>query len=132
MQYGWYNYDYAHIPYGGEWDCRNLLVPVDLVYGIHISNSKIVIGGGFAICKQLAATGSIGTWCPVEIEDSLLTTTIGPELLVGIELHGWRMVIFPSFKYAYGLDGVNDKFPTIDGDVPKHYFFLVLGIFYRL
>jgi hypothetical protein len=49
-----------------------------------------------------------------------------------MELQGGRIVLHPSFKYAYGLDGVNDKFPTIDGDVPKHYFLLGLTIYYGL
>lgn len=132
VQYGWYNYDYAHIEYGGEWDCRNLIIPVDLAYGFPIGSNKIVIGGGIAVCKQLAATGTVGFITPVEIADSLLKTTIGPELLLGFELHLSRVVLFPSFKYAYGLDGVNNEFPTIDGYVPKHYFLPGFGIFYRL
>lgn len=132
LQYGWYNYDYAHIPYGGEWDCRNLIIPVDLMYGMRMGSNKIIIGGGFAVCKQLAATGTVGTFCPAEIPDSLLETTVSPELLLGIELHAGRMVLFPSFKYAYGLDGVSDEFPTIGGDVTNHYILLGLGILYRL
>lgn len=132
VQYGWYNYDYAHIPYGGEWDCRNLIIPVDLLYGIPMGNHKVVAGGGFAVCKQLAATGTAGFITPVEIADSLLKTAIGPELLIGVELHGGHMVLFPSFKYAYGINGVSDEFPSIDGDVPKHYFLLGLSLFYRL
>jgi hypothetical protein len=132
LQYGWYNYDYDHIPYGGEWDCRNLIIPVDLVYGIRIGSNKIVIGGGFAVCKQLAATGKVGFITPVKLPDELLETTFGPGLLLGIEFHVGRMVLFPSFKYTYGLDGVSDEFPTIDGDVSNHYLLMGLGILYRL
>ena len=67
--------------------CGNIILPVDLLYGIPMAKHKILLGAGFAICKALNAYGAVGFITPVSVPDSILETNIGPELVFGIEMN---------------------------------------------
>jgi hypothetical protein len=138
LHYGWYNYDYTYTTASDTlesgWSFRNLLLPVDLMYGFSLGNNRLVIGGGLSICRQLSGTlTELGN--SYEIPDSLLETTIGPQVLVGFEIPTGRLTLCPSLKYVYGMDGLSARqLPLLPADqkISKHYILLCLGIFYSL
>ncbi|UCD05278.1 MAG: outer membrane beta-barrel protein [candidate division WOR-3 bacterium] len=136
LQYGWYNFQYSHtsattsVDYAG-WKVNNLLIPVHLMYGIPLGKNRMVIGAGISICRQLSATSS-GPEHYVEVPDSLLETTVGPQVSIGYEMRAGGVSIFPSFSYVYGIGGLSDQLVYSTGSISNHYFMLCLGLLYRL
>lgn len=130
LQYAWYHYDYDSITL--EWSCGNLLLPVDVMYGIPIGNNKIVIGAGLAICKRLDVRGSVGFITPIDIPDGLLETNIGPELMVGMELNVQSICLLPSIRYAYALDGPSNTYWDRGEETSHHYILLGFAMMVRL
>lgn len=131
-EYGWYNYKYTFTAptetVESEWKYRDLFVPIDLMYGIPLGRDRFIIGVGLSVCLQLSGTmpGSD------DIPDSLLETTVGPQISLGYEIHAGRVRVFPSFRYIYGIDGISDRILSTGEDISKHYFLLGLGLYYSL
>jgi len=130
IQYAWYYYEYEHTT--NEWSCGNLLLPIDLFYGIPVGNNKVVFGTGFAICKTLNAKGAVGFITPIAIPDSTLETNIGPEFMLGMEMNFQSICILPSIKYAYGLDGPSNKYWDRGEETSHHYILLGIAMMVRL
>ena len=132
LEYSAYNYEYKILSYEPvpfpKYNYNSLLVPVDIIYGISVGQNRMAIGVGFCICKQLSGT-MYGTDA---IPDSLLETTVGPELFLGYEIYSERIGIFPSFRYIYGINGLSERMIEAGDEVSNHYFLLGLGLFYRL
>jgi len=135
LQYGWYNYKYTYSSASGtiesEWKYTNVLLPVDLMYGIQVGRNRLAIGAGFSVCRQLRGTMP-GLEFHVDIPDSFLETTIGPEVLLGYEIQSGCVRVFPSFRYIYSIDGLSDRLLPVGDNISKHYFLLDLGLFYSL
>jgi len=129
LQYAWYYYEYE--PVTLEWSCGNLLLPVDLIYGIPIGKNKIVLGAGFAICKTLNATGAVGFITPISVPDSILETNIGPELMVGMEINFQSICLFPSIRYAHALNGPSNKYWDREEETSHHYILLGIAMMVR-
>jgi hypothetical protein len=130
LQYAWYYYEYE--PVTLEWSCGNLLLPIDLLYGIRTGNNKIILGAGLAICKTLNATGAVGFITPISVPDSILDTNIGPELMVGMEMNYQSICLIPSVKYAYALDGPSNRYWDRQEETSHHYILLGLAMMVRL
>lgn len=130
IQYGWYYYEYEHTT--NEWSCGNLLLPIDLLYGIPFGNNKIILGAGLAICRTLNATGAVGFITPISVPDSILETKIGPEFMVGMAIDFQSICVIPSINYAYGLDGPSNKYWDREEDTSHHYILLGLAMMVRL
>ena len=130
LQYAWYYYEYETVTQ--EWSCGNLILPIDLLYGIPIGKNKIVFGAGFAICKALNAKGAVGVITPISVPDSLLETNIGPELMLGMEINFQSICLLPLLKYAYALDGPSSKYWDREEDTSHHYILLNLAMMVRL
>ncbi len=130
LQYTWYYYEYEHTT--NEWSCGNLLLPIDLLYGIRTGNNKIILGAGLAICKTLNATGAVGFITPISVPDSLLETNIGPEFMLGMEINFQSICLLPSLKYAYGLDGPSNRYWDREEKTSHHYILLGFAMMVRL
>ncbi len=136
VHYGWYNFQYTHtsatasVDYAG-WEVNNLLIPFQLMYGVPLGKNRMVIGAGVFICRQLDVT-SFGPELYVAVPDSLLETTVGPQILIGYEMKTGGVSVFPSFRYVYGIGGLSNQLLYTSESISNHYFMLCLGVLYNL
>jgi hypothetical protein len=135
LQYGRYDYYYTcNAPpeiTGARYEYGNLLMPLEFMYGFLLGGKRLTIGGGVMVCRQL--NGKIpGPVLFSSIPDSLLTTTVGPQISLGYEIKSGRLRIFPSLRYVYGIDGLNENLLSATESMAKHYVLFGVGVFYRL
>lgn len=131
LRYGLYNHNYTYESttgtLGSEINYTNLLVPIQLMYGIPVAGNRLVFGAGVCICKELS-----GSTLLFDIPDTLLETNYGPAVLLGYEIQKNNLCVFPSFRYLNGIDGMSDQLASPGNIRYKHYFLLEVGLLFRL